>query len=223
MSSSLPSTVLEAVGKLKSLVDLQYEQLKSELTQCDDLFPEDYFAFTVINRSMALIKGFCMLIEAENMIAGAPLLRLQIDNVLRFSALWHVADSRAFVLDVMGGKQIRKFKDRSGKTMTDAHLIGLLPINQDWFRHVYERASGEIHLSDRHIWQAIKAVPGSDQRANIKIGGSDAFVSQEVYLDAVTCFANATDTLMGLISLWAEERKRWKQPESISEANPNGV
>ena len=62
------------------------------------IYPLDLLASAVLKRSMALIDGFSAMIRAENFICAAPLVRLQLDNLLRFSASWMVEKPHDLVL-----------------------------------------------------------------------------------------------------------------------------
>src|SRR2546427_10538241 len=72
------------------------------------------FVAAALNRSLSLVLGFCDLIP-DNYICAAPLIRLQLDSAVRFSALWLVADPKDFAKRVSSGKPIRKLKDRDGQ------------------------------------------------------------------------------------------------------------
>ena len=82
------------------------------------LYKLDLLAIAVLDRSLALLRGFCDLVEGRNMIAAAPLLRCQLDNGLRFFASTLVENPHDFALKVHTGNPIHKQKDRSGKSMT---------------------------------------------------------------------------------------------------------
>jgi hypothetical protein len=83
-------TVSEAVQRLraskKNHLEVASEMMKAE----SNFFTLDFLAIATLNRSLCLVAGFCTLIESKNMVVAAPLLRLQLDNCLRFSAAWIV-------------------------------------------------------------------------------------------------------------------------------------
>lgn len=200
--------VIEAIRLLRTRVERHLELARNMVQrEGDDIFLMDMFAIAVLNRSIALLDGFCTLLQAENMIAAAPLLRLQLDNVLRFSAVWLVADPNQLIHKLMSGVPLRNIKDRSGNLMRDSYLIEKLPRNNDWFRRVYTSTSGEIHFSERHFWQAMKADDREDRRVNLKIGHKDAFVTEAVYFDAVQSFDNVTGALFGFVRGWIETKR----------------
>src|SRR4051812_1787182 len=73
------------------------------------------FAFTVLKRSVSLVYGFTSLIRARNFICAVPLIRMQIDNLLRFHAASLVDDIDEFVLTVWQGTPVRRIRDRDGQ------------------------------------------------------------------------------------------------------------
>ena len=81
-------------------------------------YPVDILAMAALNRSAALCKGFQSLIEQKNFTCSASILRLQLDNALRFASVFLVSNPHDFASAVMNGKRIRDFKDKSGKFMT---------------------------------------------------------------------------------------------------------
>jgi hypothetical protein len=85
-----------------------------------EIEPIDIYAFMALKRSISLVFGFIEMIRAQNFLCAAPLIRLQLDNLLRFRAAFLVEDQNLFVIDVLQEKEVRKLKDRFGKPMTDA-------------------------------------------------------------------------------------------------------
>src|SRR4051794_36353616 len=52
----------------------------------------DHFVAIAMRRSVAMIRGFLLLIDDGNEFAAMPLIRLQLDSLLRVSALTVVDD-----------------------------------------------------------------------------------------------------------------------------------
>lgn len=67
------------------------------------IFPLDILAVATLNRSVNLVAAFTSLVEARNFVVAAPLLRLQIDNCLRFYAAWIADNCHDFATKVMKG------------------------------------------------------------------------------------------------------------------------
>ena len=88
-----------------------------------NLFAMDLLTVTVSHRALCLISGFCLMIRNENFICAASLVRLLLDNLLRYSAAWIVDDSDEFALSVIAGKRVKDITDTEGKQMTDRYLV----------------------------------------------------------------------------------------------------
>ncbi len=172
------------------------------------LYTLDFLAIATLNRSLMLMSGFCTLIKARNFISATPLIRLQLDNCLRFSAAGLVKDSHKFALDVINGVQISKQKDRDGALMTDSYLLKKVAHHAPWISQVYEHTSGYVHLSEKHIFSAIRP---EDEREGFgiftgTISEQDRFVSDDLYLEAVEAFQAITDLLFEYLDDWVAEK-----------------
>ena len=178
------------------------------------LYPLDFLAAAVLNRSLALIEGFCLLIEADNLIAAAPLLRLQVDNCIRFSAAWLVEQPHEFAMEVLRGTPIRKLRDRSKQPMTDRYLVQKLLPEAPWIESVYDQTSGYVHLSDKHIFNAMRSSEAEGIDVTLQIGSRDGFTSDEPYIEATLAFIEATQLLMKYMHGWGFTKDN---PEKIAE------
>jgi hypothetical protein len=171
----------------------------------DTFYPPDILATAVLNRSMCLSCGFASLIEARNLIAAAPFVRLQLDNGLRFFASSLVDSADDFTMQVMGGTAIRKIKDKSGKYMTDAYLVDTLATQQPWIKPVYDETCGYVHFSEKHIFNSLRPT-GNGHSFEGKISDVDAFVPEAIYLEAIGAFTEATKLTLKLVYAWAEQK-----------------
>jgi hypothetical protein len=173
------------------------------------VYPVDLLANAVLNRSANLLDGFVILARKRNFICCAPLLRLQIDNCLRFYAVFIVNDCHQFAMDVLQGTPINKMKDRKGKWMTDRHLAEELNKEYPWILRVYERTSGYIHLSNTHIFNTVKKGPDEKQAKGIqefRMGVGDNFEGDGLYEEAALAFIEATNVLFKYLVGWIETK-----------------
>jgi hypothetical protein len=198
----MPSPADSILQDLRATKALHIELGKYVLTGFNgSLYPLDFLAAAVINRSIALIDGFSILLDARNLIAAAPLLRLQIDNCLRFSAAWLVKDPHEFATAVLQGVPVRKQRSMSGELMTDAFLVRQLSQEHPWVERVYDRTSGYIHLSETHIFSAVRS--GADERTlEIVIGQGGRFATDDLLEEAAQAFAEATEVLLDYVRGW---------------------
>ena len=166
--------------------------------------PIDIYAFMVLKRSISLVFGFTELLRNKNFLCAAPLIRLQIDNLLRFHAAFLVENQSQFVVDVLKEKEVRKLKDRFGKNMTDAYLQEVLENEYSWLKDVYKNTSGYVHLSEKHFFNTLRASDSGEEGVlDIYIGPDDKMVSDQVYEGAVEDMIRVTHALLTFIGNWA--------------------
>jgi hypothetical protein len=167
----------------------------------------DLFIWSVLKRSVSLVYGFTTLIREQNLVCAAPLIRLQIDNLLRYRAAFMVDDQDEFVLKVWSGTPIRKIKDRNGNVMTDAHLKQEMSKDFVGLREVYGKTSGYIHLSEEHFFNTIRASAKGEGRIEIFVGPKDQFVTRQVYEESTETMISVTNSLLTDLADWVKKRR----------------
>lgn len=198
--------ILQKLSDLRSYHKPHLELSKYMLEAYErTLYPLDLLAIAAMNRSLNLLDGFCMLIESRNFIAAAPLVRLQVDTALRFSAAFLVEEPHNFALEVLKGTPIRKLRSHDNQRMTDRYLIEKMTAEFPWLRNVYEHTSGYVHLSEKHIFNAfhVDQANKNPEKFSAKISFNDKFVPDDIYLEAIDAFKVATDMLFKYIHGWA--------------------
>lgn len=109
------------------------------------IFPLDLMGISVSKRSMSLIKGFTEMIRQENFICAAPMLRMQLDNSLRFYAAFLVEDPHELARNFAEGQSIRNFREKgTNQKLTDRLLVERLSEHYPWIAEVYNKMSGYI-------------------------------------------------------------------------------
>lgn len=164
-----------------------------------DLYPMDFLGAAVLNRSMRLIKGFSDLIPS-NFMAAAPLVRLQLDNLLRFHAAFLVQDPHRFVMDVLQGSQINKLKSQDGSRLTDAYLVERIVAKDFDIKTIYERGCSYVHLSDLHLLHAVQS--SGDMQVAITISEDESEVPDDLRLDAVETMIFVTQLILNHVRGW---------------------
>jgi hypothetical protein len=205
-------SVSEAVQRLRALkqdhLDISKYMMK------DVFFAMDFLAVATLNRSLCLIAGFCTLIESKNMVAAAPLFRMQLDNCLRFSAAWIVENPHHFATRILEGVPIRKMRDQAGNLMTDKHLVEMLSAEYPWMKSTYEQSSGYVHLSEKHMFNCIRIKPQTERTISMKISDVDEFIPDPIYLEVVEAFSEATKVVLKFAYGWAFTKNN---PEAVAE------
>jgi hypothetical protein len=203
MSADEKSRLEKLLENLKASQKLHFEVWQKTMNAYGGKFyPVDLLAQAVLNRSLNLVEGFVILAQQRNMICCGALLRLQLDNCLRFYAVYLVKDPHDFAMQVFGGKPIKKMKDKSGKPMTDAYLAEKLNEKFPWVLNVYKRTSGYIHLSETHIFNSFvePATEGGTQRMGIGIGSN--YEGDEFIEEAALAFIEATKVMFEYLIGW---------------------
>jgi hypothetical protein len=156
-------------------------------------YPCDLLAWGTLKRSMSLIEGFCAMI-GDNFVCASPLVRLQLDNVLRMGAVLLVNDRNDFGRRVLAGERVGKIQDKHGKLMTDAYLVERLEQVEPGVKAVYDHLSGYVHFSYLHVFNAMR-LPG-DGTGLFQLSGKDTFITDDNRRDALTTMRSVTDLVL---------------------------
>jgi hypothetical protein len=119
----------------------------------------DLYCGAIINRTLNLTKGFISQIQDDNFLAAAPLVRLNIDSLLRLYAAFQVdSNIDEFASKIMKGESLRKLKDKQGMKMTDQHLVEQLSKEKgyEWVTTIYNTGNEYVHFTSQHIFASIK-------------------------------------------------------------------
>jgi hypothetical protein len=184
------------------------------------LYPLDLLAVAVFKRSLSLIRGFSDSIRNKNFICAAPLVRLQLDNLLRFYACFIVTNPHDFAVQILDGKHVRNLRDMENKKMTDRHLVEKLSKEFPWIKPVYEETSGYIHLSNKHIFNTMNSKVEDEKRVfTVIVGDEDSeFVKDSLILEAIQAMKEITKVLLKHLHGWAYTKDN---PDKIDQARKN--
>jgi hypothetical protein len=207
-------TTSDELNQLREYREMHFE-LGAQVIEAKGgaFYPLDILMVAALNRSLCLLKGFIELMKSKNLLAAAPLIRLQLDNCLRLSAATRVTEPHRFAINILEGKPVKKQRDVSDQFMTDSYLVRKLAKRYPWMPELYDNTSGYIHLSERHIFNAMQA-GDKDYTLNLKITDADAFVTEEVYLGAILDFRRSTDALFDYVRGWIFTKEN---PEIVAE------
>lgn len=167
-------------------------------------YPFDVFASGILNRSMSLLKGFTVSIP-DNFLCAVPLIRLQLDNVLRFSAVHYVdVEANTFALEVMSGKSIRKMKDKTTRqSLTDKFLRDEISKTHPDFADLYDKTCEYVHFSNIILKNTfvIKSV-GDEHYIESQISEDDFFIEEQQRVGAAKAMRAVTIKLINQIEDW---------------------
>ncbi len=196
-------TVDQALDKLEAQNEIHLKVIH-EFLSADDakMFAVDLLALSAANRSMSLISGFTTMIKDKNFICAAPLLRLQLDNSLRFYAAFLVEDPHKLAKDFIDGVSIRHFKERTtNQKLSDRLLVNRLSEHHPWIVRIYEETSGYIHLSHKHFYN-VAGKKDSTKNLQFIAGKGDKFIDEKTRFEAVIAMIELTTVLLWLLNSW---------------------
>lgn len=166
-----------------------------------ELFPLDFLAIAVMDRSVSLLYGYTSMIRSNNFTCAAPIVRMHLDSLLRFYASWIHKDPHELARLVLRGSKIRDIDDRNGRKMTDTYLIKQLSIQYPWIASVYDETSGWVHLSEKHILNSTGIANRNEGIINHKISRFDRF-SEASVIEGVECMTEITHVLCEFLEGW---------------------
>lgn len=204
---------------LEELDDQMLESGRYLMEKCQgSIFPCDALALTVLGRTFNLVHGFKVLITGYNYECAASLLRLSLDNILRFYGVTTCEDPHHIANEVLNGVSLRKLKHSSGDPMTDAFLVKLLGAHNPWLVEAYEILSGFIHLSDRHFQHMLlQSEVTEDGSRTFSVSDEDDYVPDEQKANLVRTFSVVTRGATQMIREWGDRRENYGSEEELKQ------
>jgi hypothetical protein len=176
----------------------------------------DLLSFAVLKRSMSLTSGFITLMRKDNFVAAVPLIRIQLDNFLRYATGWLVSDPHEFAAKILSGEHIRNIKTKEGKRMTDRFLVDEFSKKYKWIKSVYENTSGYIHLSDKHMLINITELDSKQRTTTFKISDKDDHIPEKFKVEAVMAFTKITELVLHRTYSWQYSKDN---PRTLKKGN----
>ena len=129
------------------------------IIQIEELYMEDLFFISIIDKSIKLINSFLYALNERNLTVLASLTRIQMDCTIRAFSTTLVADSGAFCKDVIVNDiKINNYKDKNNRKLTDEYLCEQLekklklPIYD-----LYEKVCGFVHFSSKSFHNIVES------------------------------------------------------------------
>ena len=129
------------------------------LMKIEDLYMEDLFFMSVIDKSIKLIDSFLFALDKRNITILATLTRVQMDCVMRAFSTTMVSDSGDFCKAVLADDiQINTLKDTHNHKLTDKHLCEAVGkyLNLPLY-DLYKKVCGFVHFSSASFHNIAKA------------------------------------------------------------------
>lgn len=176
------------------------------------LYTLDLFFGAAMARSYSLVDGFISAFDTWNPIVAAPILRMQLDTLVRVAYVAQAPRADEVALYVIKGGEFRHLRDAENKRLTDARLLEHAATTHPWVRDVYKATSGWVHFSPAHlraVWQL------GDEEPEIgavmaTLSGSIPIQPEQIPLSALQqllgAMTKATHELFAYAEIW-ESRK----------------
>lgn len=197
--------LIELEGFRRKLFDLGKQMFEPGKV---GLYQLDLLATAVMDRGLSLIYGFTSQIRANNFTCAAPLVRMHLDNVLRFYAAYISEDCHAFTMKVFKGEHIRNLRDIDGNKMTDRYLVDKMSLEHPWMKKVYENTSGYVHLSNTHIFNSSRLKDFEKGIIAFSISEQDRWLTDEDKLEATECMIEITEILYQYLDGWNQTKRQ---------------
>lgn len=178
---------------LENIQRLMTRRLKPLFEMNPNMYTSDFYVIGAVNRTLALIRGFVLMIRERNFVCAAPLVRLQLDTGLRTFALSLVSDPTELAKQLLEGKPLSSLKDSAGKKLRDAYLLDKLEPSLEWVKVLYRETSGFVHLSERHWFTTIVNTDDDTRTAHFQMSGHDGDRKETDYFEVVGAFRAATE------------------------------
>jgi len=171
------------------------------------LYEIDLVMIAAMARSYSLVDGFISVFDSWNPIVAAPLLRMQIDSLVRVAYMATVPNAEAVARHIIGGEDFRTLKDAEGKTLRDYRLLEHAAKAHPWIAAVYEATSGWVHFSPAHFRVAVKVTVNEyDRDPGLGIFAAVPVRREQIPLSALEellgAMIKATSELFGYVEAW---------------------
>ncbi|MBJ6118703.1 hypothetical protein JAO76_10895 [Pontibacter sp. BT310] len=197
--------LLEIVEKLE-LLSVDYNNLAKDIMKQDtQVMKIDLVALSVLNRAISINNAFRTLIKEDNTFSALHLIRIQIDNLIRYYSIL-IAEDENYLDYVLDGKPINRFKDLNGKLFSDKYLAEKFDERFKGMLDLYLKYCSHIHFGKEHL-ERIKSINESEEaKFRVEVGSFDNYSFDELkifVIDMITVSIN----LYKIIQDWVLTKK----------------
>ncbi len=197
----------ELVSRINTLAALRKEAISiAKGIIGSNLFKEDFYFCSSLDRCMNLIDGFFAMLKSRNLSCVGALLRVQMDNCLRTYAAFIAKDKDAVIDCIISGERIDKQVDKNGNKLRDGYLKQEISKIDPKFEQVYNKASGFIHLSSAAFYQTL--VNLDDYKIGFQVGGNLPEDKNLVLLEAADAFIHFVQLHFKMLYAVVESKQR---------------
>lgn len=171
----------------------------------------DLYVMSCLNRTLNLNRGFISQMKDNNFISASPLVRINIDTLLRLFATnlidYNIDD---FAKDILSGTPLDSLKDNQNQKMKDTYLANELTKEKgfEWVKQVYSWGNAYVHHSEKHILAANKMEP--DKIIGI-VRKTDEFIADEQKVQATEYMIRITEAVLHFVSHWVIQKRSYNK------------
>lgn len=190
----------------RELLRLQLQRHLSVMAAAfsEEIYVPDLLMWSFAQRSYALVDGFLGTFDTWNLLVAAPLVRLQIDTLVRLSYAATCPDMDALTTSLLDGVEFRAMKDETGNSLTDRRLVKRAQRLHPWLEPVYNTACGWVHFSPMHLFLGTQAEDG-------KLSGHlplhPDVLPEHLLCEVLGAMLQATQSLGDYLSAWADHKE----------------
>jgi hypothetical protein len=196
----------EIEKKLKSIIKLgrQLEEITPDL----EMF--DFYLIAALNRTINISKAYVQLIYDNNFLAAAPLVRINLDTLLRiYASLISEFDRNTFAHKAMSGNIIGKMKlNGTNEFLTDKTLYTELSKidGMYWVSDIYKAGSSFVHFEKSHIFSSLNISDKENRIVKMTIGFHDSFIPETEKKGSAVWMNKIIDAIVVQTQLWFFEK-----------------
>ncbi|RJP95141.1 MAG: hypothetical protein C4518_01530, partial [Desulfobacteraceae bacterium] len=183
------------IENLHELYEQHYEIGELIYSCCNgNVYPMDLYTFSALDRSLHNLAGFQLLLKEDNYLCALPVLRMQLDTLMRYWAFLLVDDAHDFAYEIFCGKPVKKIKDRKNKYLTDLYIVENIKKLNPWIEQVYKVCCSYVHFSDSHIRTLIANSPveAESNSRMLTFSFKDSNIPKEDKMDVIIAFNPTT-------------------------------
>ncbi|RLJ79978.1 hypothetical protein [Pedobacter alluvionis] len=167
----------------------------------------DIIALSIINRTIAIVEGFRTLINNNNTYSALHLIRIQIDNLIRYFSIL-IAEDDNYIDYILNGNQINKFKDKNGKIFSDRYLVDKIEKSYQGVNPLYLKYCGHIHFGIEHIERIKMSSDNLEALYTVVVGDLENYSNEEKN-EYIIDFTAVSLKILEIIGDWLKTKEKY--------------
>lgn len=206
--------VIKDENELQNQINRLEKIANTYLLEINELYMEDLFFMSVIDKSIKLIDCFLFALDKRNITVLATLTRVQMDCAMRAFATTIVNDSGEFCRAILiNNERIDKLQDRDNKALIDNHLCKKLGSYLDLpIYDLYTKVCGYVHFSSSSFHNIARAHEKYDITMfisrNNREEDENEFERMSIELANQFLFFGLV-LIEDIFASWIEQKRRW--------------